>query len=273
MPAINKTVKASLSSLKKTDMTARVRDIERDPRSILRRAEAKSIRVTAKEGARVYHIMTIRHGNRNDPAWPGSLPITIEVLKCRAGRILHLASGLQIALRVQVTAKSPDAYFFEPGSECLEFASRRLGGASGDPTLLKNAVRRSSIVRAASEAAAKQADTRRLTEIKSLQGRIATLERAAKKDADLAEASKKSEAALREARAAQRAADAVSRKNASEKNDEVQSLKSQIGALERALKKQTSIRDVNRNAIIPKPQPAPEISHSDTVEIGSPRTS
>lgn len=216
----------------------------------------------------MFHIMTIRRGDRNDPAWADSLPVTITALKRRAGRILHLASGLQIALRVHVTAKSPDVYFIEPGSECLEFAMRRLGGSSGDAALLKNAIRRSQGARAAAQTAVKQADARWQDEVKSLQGRIATLERAAKKHSDLAEALKKSETALREARVSQRATEAAAKQSASDKDEEVHSLKSRITALERALKKQTAIRDPNRNALSQKPQPEPDISPASTVESG-----
>ena len=170
--------------------------------------------------------MTIRHGNQNDPAWANSMPVTIAALKRRAGRILHLASGLQIALRVQVTAKGPSTYFVEPGSECVEFATRRLGGR--DAALLKKAIRRSPITEAAVQTAVKQAEERWQDEIKSLQGRMATLERAAKKHAELAATLKKRETALREARVNLRASDATAKKKALDSDEEVQTLKSRI---------------------------------------------
>jgi hypothetical protein len=167
-------------------------------------------------------------------------------------------------LRVQVTAKSPDIFFIEPGSECLEFASQRMGGSSGDSALLKNAIRRSQITRAATKTAVKQADARWQNEVTSLQGRIATLERAAKKHSGLAEALEKSDTALQEARKSYKAAEAAANKSASGKDEEVLSLKSRIAALERTEKKQMARREPNMSAISPKHQPEPGISPSGT---------
>ena len=200
MPTTDKTTQTPLSNAKETSDFARVREVERDPRAILRRAAEKPVHVTSKDGARMFHIVTIRRGDRNDAAWTSSMPVTITALKRHAGRILHLASGLQIALRVQATAKSPDVFFIEPGSECLEFATQRLGGSSDDASLLKNALRRSRVARATAETAVKRADARWQDKVKSLHVRIATLDRAAKKHADLAEALEKSGTALRDAR-------------------------------------------------------------------------
>jgi hypothetical protein len=270
MPTIDKTAKPPPSRAKEADDVVRVREVERDPGSILRRAAEQPVRVTAKGGTRMFHIVTIRCGDRDDPAWSGSLPVTIVALKRRAGRILHLASGLQIALRVQVTARSPDVFFIEPGRECLEFATQRMGGSSSDAALLKTAIRRSRIVRAATETAVKQADARWQDEVKSLQERIATLERAAKKHAGLAEALKQNETALQEARKSERTAQAAAKKITSDRDAEVLSLKSRIAALERTAKNQTALRERSRIAMSPKHQPEPETSPSGTSAGGSP---
>jgi hypothetical protein len=69
MPTTDKTAKTSPSSAKKVDGIVRVREVERDPGSILHRAAEKPVRVTAKDGTRMFHIMTIRRGDRNDPSW------------------------------------------------------------------------------------------------------------------------------------------------------------------------------------------------------------
>jgi chromosome segregation ATPase len=194
------------------------------------------------------------------------MPVTVVALKRRAGRILHLASGLQIALSVQVSKKGPHAYLIEPGSECLEFAAQRLGGSSGDTTPLKNALRRSRSTRALTEAAVKQSDARRQEEIKSLRDRIATLERAEKTGADLAKALQETEAAFKETRQRLRAADAAAKRDVSARDEEVRALKARIVTLERALKKQTATRETNKSAIVQQREPEPPTSPSTGVE-------
>jgi hypothetical protein len=261
MPTISKPAASPSSSAKKLDAPVRVRDVGRDPVSILHRAAQGHVRVSAKNAARTFHIATIRRGDRRDPAWADAMPVSITALKRRARRILHLASGLQIALRVQVTAKSPDVYFIEPGGDSLEFAALRLGGSSRDAALLKNAVRRSRITRSASAAAAKQADTRRRNEIRTLQGRIVNLERAAKKHTDLAEAFRNSETALR-----------ATKKSASERDEEIGVLKSRIATLERTLSKQKAAeaRRVKANAENRRPEPESSPSGIDESEASAP---
>ncbi|MGO8915335.1 MAG: hypothetical protein ACLQJR_05455 [Stellaceae bacterium] len=270
MPSSDKTPKTSPSSAKKPDEIARVRDVERDPGAILRRAEKGPVRVTSNVGNRTFHVATVRRGDRNDPAWQASLPVTIAALKRRTARILHLASGLQITLRVQARKNSADTFFVEPGSECLEFATMRMGGSSRDTAPLRNALRRTQIARRAVDTAAAHVEARWQSEVKSLQNRIVTLERAAKKHADLAAALKKSETALKDVRLSQRAAEAAAKKSAADKNEEVQALKNRIIVLERSLKKQTALREADTNAISARIQPNPEISPSSTVESGSP---
>jgi hypothetical protein len=134
------------------------------------------------------------------------------------------------------------------------------------PLLLKNALRHSSITVVTTKTAVKQADARWQDEIKSLHGGIATLERAAKKPADLAQALKRTDDALHKARMSLRASDAAAKKNASDRDEEVQTLKSRITVRERALKMQTATRGTNRHAIIPTRQPEPEGSPSGTAE-------
>ena len=121
--------------------------------------------------------------------------MAIVALKRRAGRILHLASALQVVLRVKASPTSAGVFFIEPGGDCLEFATQRLGGTSRDAALLKTALRRTPIARAASEAAARQADARRQNEVKSLHGRIAALERDLKKRPAVAKAKRRAIAA------------------------------------------------------------------------------
>jgi hypothetical protein len=230
MPSTDKTRKTPPAGARTADATVRIKEIERDPGAILRHAAQHPVRVAAKDGTRMFHIATIRRGDKSDPAWPASMPVALAALKRRAGRILHLASGLQISLRVQATRTSASVFFIEPGSECLEFANQRLGGSIRDAALLRNALRRSPIARAAAEAAVKQAGARRQDEVKSLHGRIATLERAAKK-------------------------------TAADKDAEVQSLKSRILVLERAAKKPAAPR---------RPRPDLEIAPAGAAESGAP---
>jgi hypothetical protein len=269
MPKTSKPAKTKPSTAKKSDAIVRVRDVERDSGAILRRAALGPVRISDKGGERMFHIGTIRRGDRKDPSWADAMPVALAALKRRAGRILHLASGLQIALRVQATARSPDVYYIEPGSDCLEFAALRLGGSSHDAAAFKNAVGRSAITRAVSDGAARRADARRQHEIASLQGRIATLERAAKKSADLASALKSSEAALRDARLGRKAAEEASRKRAADQDEEIQALKSRIAALDRALTKEKKVRASGTSGTAAKNSSQPEAAPSAPDE-GSP---
>ena len=259
------------TSAKKPDDVARIRAVEDDPGALLRRAAAKPVRLFAKTGARNFHIATIRRGATDDPASPSSLPLTLAALKRRAGRILRLASSLQVVLRIE-TAGNARVFYIEPGSECLEFAAERLGGAGIDAALLRNALRHSKIVRAATELQAKKSDAQRRDEIDSLRDQIARLERAAKKHAALAEELAKSKAALRQARVDQAGAAAAAQHAAEERRKEASALTRRIAGLERSLKKQTALGEEHTARLSAKHPPDPEVMPEATDEGGPAET-
>jgi hypothetical protein len=240
--------------------TVRTRDLRHDPRAALRGALAKPIRVSAKEGGRLYHVATIRRGNRKDPSWRTALPVTIAALEDRAGRILALAGALQIALRVQLTPTGLDVFFIEPAAGSLAFTAARLGGLGATASALKTAMRRSPIARAEAVSAGKRADARRRREITALESKIATLERAAKRGGSLAAELKTAEAALQEARRQVKTAENAAKKAVQDRDSEIQTLKTQIASLNRALKKRTAVRELNGSAAIPDPETAPPAS-------------
>jgi hypothetical protein len=228
------------SSDKAETNSLRIGDVADDPNAAMRRAALLPVRVTAKIGKRVFHIATLRRGDRKDPVWPAALPVTAAALKRHGARILRLASALQIALRVQATRTSANIFFIEPGRDGLDFAAHRLGGSIGAASLLETALRRSPVALTASKIAAKHGDARRQAEAKSLQDRIATLERALKKSAGLAAELEKSEAALRQARADQKAAEAAAQQSALDQEEEARALMHRVATLDRALKKATA---------------------------------
>jgi hypothetical protein len=239
----------------KSDALVRIAKIEDEPQRVLRRAAKATVTIAAKRKGKQFRIATIRPGEKSDPAFKASLPVTLEALKRRGKRIVELASHLQIVLSVRANRKSALVYFIEPGGDSGEYAAQRLGCATSEGALLKNALRQSGIARAAVDAAARQAGSQHGGEVETLHARIATLERALKKQADLARDLEKNRAALQEARAGRAASEAAAQKIEAERRDEVEPLKRRIAALERSLKQQTALGEAYKKRLAEQPDP------------------
>ena len=233
----------------KAETLVRVGKVAEDPERVLRRAAKTPLSVSAKRKDKQFRIATIRPGEKSDPAFKASLPVTLETLKRRGERILELASHLQIVLSVHAKKNSALIYFIEPGADCIEFAAQRLGCAASEIAAFKNALRQSLVARAAVEASGRQSGSQHGAEVEALQTRIATLERMLKKQAELARGLEKSREALKQARAEQAATETVAQKVEAERREEVGPLKRRIATLERSLKQQTALSEEYQRGI------------------------